>query len=201
MEELEIMRLQLESMKEQLRSQHIVNESLMRKVMKGKASWMNTLVKAEIICVPITWILFAAICVFYDMSQWYASLFLIMAAVDTYIDWYTVRIPPSFFGTLSMLDLKKYLLKQKKWRFWQVCIMSPLCLIWMIAFFYAMGSNSSSLISGEFSDVVEAAKTGGLAGGILSGVVGVVVMIILFRRMQRTNDTLISDINDSEKDA
>ncbi|MDE6341030.1 MAG: hypothetical protein K2K93_01810, partial [Muribaculaceae bacterium] len=95
MEELEIMRRQLASMKEQLRSQHIVNESLMRKVMKGKASWMNTLVKAEIICVPITWILLAAICAFYGISQWYASLFLIMSVIDTYIDWYTVRIGPA----------------------------------------------------------------------------------------------------------
>lgn len=201
MEELEIMRRQLESMKEQLRSQHIVNESLMRKVMKGKATWLNTLVKAEIICVPITWILFAAICAFYGMSQWYASLFLIMAVIDTYIDWYTVRIPAGLFGTLSMIDLKKFLLRQKRRRMVQMIIMTPLAVAWVVAFLSDMIARNTELVNGPSPDLKDMAMIGGTAGGIIGAVIGVIVMIVVFRKMQRTNDTLISYIGDMEQDA
>ena len=100
MEELEIMRRQMAEMKERLDSQQIVNHTLLRKIMRHKASWLNKLVICEIIAIPITYLIFAAFSAFVHVSQWYALLYLILASADTYMDWYTVRIPPSYLQSI-----------------------------------------------------------------------------------------------------
>lgn len=196
-----MMRQQLANMKDKLHSQLIVNESLMRKVMKGKASWMNTFVKAEVIALPLVYIVIAMICSFYDISQWYALSFLILAAIDTFMDRYTVRIPATLFGKLSMIDLRKFLMKQKRLRFIQAVVMFPVTVIWMVGLCWAMASGSSMLTDGVSDNIVDAAKTGGIIGGIVGGIVGVVVTLILYRKMQRTNDSLLQDIGELEKEA
>ncbi|MDE6768480.1 MAG: hypothetical protein K2J78_02005, partial [Muribaculaceae bacterium] len=130
-------------------------------------------------------------------SQWYAFIFLILSVHDTDLDWHTVRIPPGMFGTASILELKRFLLRQKRARMVQVCIGLPLAIIWVIAFFSAMRANTDLGISG---DATQAAKIGGLFCGVIGGVIGGIVVLVLYRKMQRTNDTLLSDIYDLESE-
>lgn len=197
MDEIEIMRQQLTAMKRQLDTQQIVNKELLRKVMRSKASWLNRFVSIEIITLPVVYLLFVIISAAYGVSQWYAFSFLIMSALDTAFDWRTVRISSDMFGSASILELKKFLLRQKRERLIQACVGAPLCIIWVVAFFLAMVANIDVMSSGDLEQVV---KTGGLIGGIAGGVVGGVVMIVLYRKMQRTNDTLLGDIRDLEED-
>ena len=58
MEELEIMRMQLDALKQQLDTQEIINRDLLRKIMRRKASWLNRLVNFETIALPRTYQLF-----------------------------------------------------------------------------------------------------------------------------------------------
>lgn len=197
MDEIEIMRQQLTAIKRQLDTQQIVNKELLRKVMRSKASWLNRFVNIEIITLPVVYLLFVIISAAYGVSQWYAFSFLIMSALDTAFDWRTVRIPSDMFGSASILELKKFLLRQKRERFIQVCVGAPLCVIWVVAFFLAMVANIDVTSSDDLEQMV---KTGGLIGGLAGGVVGGVVMIVLYRKMQRTNDTLLRDIRDLEED-
>ena len=90
MDEFEIMREQLAAMKQQLDSQHIINESLMRKVMHGKASWMNRFVTAELIALPFIYLLFVGICSVYNISQWFSFAYLILGGLDALLDMRTV---------------------------------------------------------------------------------------------------------------
>ena len=196
MEEIEIMRQQLAAMKRQLDTQQIVNRELLRKVMRGKASWLNKFVNIEIITLPVVYLLFVIISAAYGISQWYAFAFLILSALDTVFDWRTVRIPTDMFGSASILELKKFLLRQKRERYIQICVGIPLCIMWIIAFFTAMVRK----VDMTSDDLEQAVRAGGLFGGIIGGMVGVVVVIVLYRKIQRTNDTLLRDIHDIESE-
>ncbi len=196
MDELEIMRHQLAAMKSRLDSQQIINRELMRKVMRSKASWLNRFVNVEIITVPIVYLLLVIICVGYGISQWFAGAFLLMGAIDAAIDWRTVRIPPRMFGTASIIYLRKYLIRQKKERMIQTCIMFPLTLIWLVAFLSAMLAGTDMSLTG---DILVAARQGGIIGGVIGGLIGLVMVVVIFSKMQRTNDTLLSDLHEQNE--
>lgn len=197
MEELEMMRIQLDALKQQLDTQQIINKDLLRKIMRRKASWLNKFVNLETISLPFIYLLLVSICAVYGISQWYAFIYLIFGAIDTAFDWRAVRIPPSMFGTASILDLKRLLLKQKKIRFVQTCIGVPIGIIWMICFFAQVLTNSIMTLPAEISSEVK------LSGTIITlgaTAVGVIIIIILYRMMQHTNDDLLRDIHDLEND-
>ncbi|MDE6715314.1 MAG: hypothetical protein K2J74_02405 [Muribaculaceae bacterium] len=197
MDQLEIMREQLAAMKQQLDTQQIINQDLLRKIMRGKASWLNRFVNIEIISIPFVYLLFVLISAGYGISQWYAASFLILASIDSAFDWRFVRISPRMFSTVSILELKKFLLKQKRGRFIQTSISAPLAAIWVVAFFAAIASTTNISVS---SDFVDAAKTGGLIGGLIGAIVGLIAVIALYRKMQSTNDDLLRDIRDMENE-
>lgn len=197
MEELEMMRIQLDALKQQLDTQQIINKDLLRKIMRRKASWLNKLVNFETISLPFIYLLFVSISAAYGISQWYAFIFLVFGAIDTALDWRAIRIPPSLFGTASILDLKKLLLKQKKIRFIQTCIGAPIGIIWMIGFFSQVLIHSIMTLPPEISSE---AKLSGTIITLGATAVGVIIIIILYRMMQRTNDELLRDIHDLEND-
>lgn len=198
MDEFEVMRRQLATMKQQLDSQQIINKELMRKVMKAKASWLNLLVKAELIALPFIYLLFVGICYAYGISQWYSFTFLICASIDTLFDLRTIRIPSRLFSSSSILDLRKFLIRQKRERFFQTTISGTCCVIWLILFVCAMTASNSTLFPDN--DLWEAALAGGLAGGIIGAIAGVIVIVVLYRKMQRTNDRILADIDILEKE-
>lgn len=201
MDELEIMRQQMAAMKRQLDTQHIINQDLMRKVMRSKASWLNRLVKYEFIALPFIYLLFVAICYFYSISQWYAFVILIGTAIDATFDIRTVRIPPQLFSSSTLLGLKKFLIRQKKERFFQTVIGGGFCVIYLFMFGYAMITASPLETSGIIdNDLWQGAKTGGIIGGVIGMVVALIGVITLFRKMQSTNDQLLRDINDLEQE-
>lgn len=201
MEELEMMRIQLDALKQQLDTQQIINKDLLRKIMRRKASWLNRFVNFEIVALPLTYLLFVGISVFYGISQWYAFLFLVFGAIDTAFDWRAVRIPPSMFGTASILDLKRLLLRQKKMRFVQTCIGAPLAIIWIAAFFYEMLTHSFQTIPHEIMHNASSyISVGGLTGAFIGIITGVITIIIIYHKMQHTNDDLLRDIHDLEND-
>lgn len=195
MDQLEIMRNQLNDMKSQLDAQIVINHDLLYKVMRHKASWLNVLVKAEIYMLPLLYLLFVGISAFYGVSQWYAFIFLVLSAVDTALDWRTVRIPAEMFGKASIVEFKKFLLRQKRQRFWQMCFALPGAVIWMVAFFYAIAMKVDFTMH---DSLVVAAMNGGIIGGIIGAVIGIIGVIILYRRMQNANDALLRDLHDLE---
>lgn len=197
MEDLEIMREQLAAVKRRLDTQQIVNNKLMRKIMRHKAAWLNKFVTGEMIALPVVFILFAILCAGYGISLWYAISFLIIGGIDTAVDRRTVRIPSHMFSEVSILDLKRLLIRQKKERFIQTCVALPVCIIWLVAFFTAAAANTELSIS---NDSIHAFRTGGLFGGIAGGIIGAIAVFIFYRNIQRTNDNLMDDIIELEKE-
>ncbi len=185
MDELNILKEEMAAMKRNLDKQQIVNEKLMRTVMRQRTSWLNTFVKIEIIALPFIYLIFAGICAFYKISQWYAITFLILAAIDSFMDLRTFRISPKIFSTCSMMEVRKLLIKQKKERFIQTCISAPAAIIWFVLF-----------AIGVMGDPQSPEGYGGLVGGLIGAIIGAIVVVILYRKAQKTNDSIIDEIEE-----
>ena len=188
MDEFEIMRQQLASMKQQLDTQQIVNHDLMRKVMRAKASWMNILVTAELIILPFLYLFIAGLCHSSGISQWYSFAFLILGGADAILDIRTVRIPTTLFSSSSILNLRKFLVRQKRERFIQTIFSSTLCVVWFSLFVIAIFSSGNPAIAAPVPKVVQAVI---LSAGII---LSVIIIATLYRKMQRTNDRILADI-------
>ncbi|MDE7403045.1 MAG: hypothetical protein K2M87_06505 [Muribaculaceae bacterium] len=198
MEDLEIMREQLSALKKRLDTQEIVNNNLMRRVMRSKASWLNILVKAEIWFLPILYLILAEICHLVGISQWYALTFLIMAGIDVYFDWKTVRISPRRFSEDSILQLKKFLLKQKKSRCIQTIIAFILSVTWLMCLFTAGNFKVARFMMPNLQNDDYLLTT--IVIGIVSTIASAIVVLYLYLKMQHTNDDLIRDITELESE-
>lgn len=195
MDEFEVMRRQMAAMKEQLDTQQIINKELMRKVMRGSASWMNVLVKSEFVILPIIFLFLVVLCYIYDISQWYSFTFLIFGGIDTVLDLRTIRIPNSLFSSTPVIEIKRYLVRQKKERFIQTCIMGVLCIGWLSLFINAVSCSNLFFFSDKSTDKFD------VWGLILTSIgISLIVIIILYKKMQRTNDRILADIDELEKE-
>ena len=185
MDELNILKEEMAALKRNLDKEQIVNEKLMRTVMRQRASWLNTFVLVEFIMLPFLYLIFAVACAIFGISQWYAFAFVILGLVDAIVDLRTFRINPKIFSTCSMMEVRKILIKQKKERFVHLCVALPLALIWL--FFFAM-----AVFNGGNCNEISYA---GLWGGCTGGIIGAIVVIIIYRKAQKTNDTIVDDIS------
>ncbi len=193
MDELDILKEEMAALKLSLDKEQIVNDKLMRTVMRQKVSWMNTFVKLEFIAIPFTYLIFAVACAFFHVSQWYALSFLIIGVLDAATDLRTFRISPKIFSTYSMMEVRALLIKQKKERFIHMCISLPLALIWLVLFASAVLANDQRLI--DHSPVGYA----GIIGGLIGGLIGGAVVLVLYRKAQKTNDYIIDGISEDDE--
>ena len=183
MDELNILKEEMAALKRTLDNEQIVNDKLMRTVMRQRVSWMNTFVKFEFIALPFTYLIFAVACAFFGISQWYAIAFLILGVLDAALDLRTFRISPKIFSTCSMMEVRSLLIRQKKERTIHMCISAPLAVIWLMLFSMAV-VNDNHTTEGY----------AGIIGGIIGGVIGAVAVIIIYRKAQKTNDLIIDEI-------
>lgn len=188
MEDLNILKEEMDAMKRNLDKELIVNDRLLRSVMRHEASWLNKFVTWEFIMLPILYLMFVGICAFFHVSQWYAFTLLILSLIDVVVDMRTFRISPKVFSTCTMLEVRRLLLKQKRERFIHVCIALPLAIVWLILMLNAIATASDPLATDH------ALNFAGVIGGIIGGLIGGLVVIVIYRKAQRTNDTLLSDI-------
>lgn len=190
MDELNILKEEMALLKQNLDKEQIVNEKLMRTVMSQRALWMNILVKAEFIIIPITYIVFVISCAFFKISQWYSFAFLILGLIDSIVDLRTFRISPKIFSKYSMMEVRNLLTKQKKERFIHLCIAFPLAIIWLVLFANAIFNSES------FSNGMDPVGYSGIIGGIIGGLIGGIIVFVIYHKAQKTNDTIIDDINE-----
>lgn len=190
MDELNILKEEMKALKQSLDKEQIINEKLMRTVMRQRVSWMDIFVKAEFVILPITYIIFVIACAFFEISQWYAFTFLIIGLIDAAVDLRTFRISPKIFSRCSMMEVRKLLIKQKKERFIHLCIAFPLAIVWLVLFANAI-FNSQLMSIGN-----DPMSYAGIIGGVIGGVIGGIVVMVIYRKAQKTNDTIIDDLNE-----
>lgn len=193
MDELNILREQLGALKKSLDQSQIVNRRLMITVMKQKSSWLDRLVKSELIIVPVSFLIILAVSQSLGITPWLAISFFILAAVDTVIDFRTIRISANDFYD-DMVSLRRKLIEQKRQRFQQLAVSTPLSLIWMCWFLVEMvlpHHSAKDLLdtSGPLFWVL-------LVEIIVCSALTIGIIVYIYRKMQRTNNELISSIDE-----
>ena len=187
MNELETMRRQLEALKSQLAQQEIVNDRLIIDAMKKKM----TVVQVSLI--PVLAIVWAALVPVCGISWWNYAFLITVCCIDVYADYrINIRsISDDDYLRGNLVATVTKLLRMKRSRAMQMAL-SPAIIVWLLwAGFEAY--NSLPEASSEFQ---QAFIGGGLVGGVIGGVCGLIFAFSIYRKMQRTNDEVIAQIDD-----
>lgn len=195
-DELDAMRLELAAVKETLDKSKIINESLLRKVMKQRTGWLNGFVTAELIAYPFLVLFYYLLCHFLCMSQWFTIAMAIGGAIDIALDFRTVKISHTTFSTASLIDIQKLIVRQKKERNLQLGVMFPLLMIWMVLFLIDF---VKSFLHTFGIDGDERAFHWMSVGMAVTGVIAVITVFWVHFRMQRTSNALLSDLDQSNR--
>ena len=195
--ELEIMRTQLNALKSQLAQQEIVTENLIIDAMKKKMTWIKKYVIFQICLIPVLAIIWAAIIPMCGISWWNYAFLLIMCCIDVYAD-YRINVTAlsnDDYLRGNLVTTVKKLLKMKRYRALQMAICIPLIIVWLLW----AGIEAYNALPEATSEFQEAFISGGLIGGVIGGICGLIFAFSIYRKMQRTNDEVIAQINDLTK--
>ena len=197
MTELEQMREQMAAFKSRLDKQQIINEQLVRTSMGSKLSWIKNFVWGEIIAVPILLIIMALFHAGNGLSWWLYGFLALGLIADATGDFIINRIPKSQLLSGDLVETSKRLVKMKKQRTsWFVAGVIFL-VIWMVWFCIEVAMRLDCGCTLPHHGTVVAIMIGAIVVGALIG--GVIAWLIL-RKMQRTNNQLIEQIEQITKE-
>ena len=193
--ELEIMRSQMASFKKQLEQQEIINSRIMAESMKKKFSWIKRMIIGEIILTPILLYLVFAAKYYFDLSWWSVGTFAILLLCDIWCD-YDINmraIKDSDYSRDNLIDTIEKLVKMKQRRAKQTAIMLTATIVMSIWLLIEIG----------FHLIAINADTGmcfRFYGGGTGAFIGVAVAWWIYRKMQKTNDEMIKQIEEISKE-
>ncbi len=197
MTELEQMREQMAAFKSRLDKQQIINEQLVRTSMGSKLSWIKKFVWGEIIVVPILLIIMALFHAGNGLSWWLYGFLAIGLIADATGDYIINRIPKSQLLSGDLVETSKRLAEMKKQRTsWFVAGVIFL-VIWLVWFCIEIAMRLDCGCTLPHHGTVVAIMIGAIVVGALIG--GVIAWLIL-RKMQRTNNQLIEQIEQITKE-
>ena len=190
--ELEQLREQMSIFKDKLNKQQIINDQLVRNTMKSKLSWIKSFVWGEIIIIPILLLGMAVFHAGTGLSWWLYGFLAIGLIADATGDFIINRIPKGQLLSGDLVETSKRLVKMKKQRTsWFIIglIFVTIWLVWFIVEFVLKTDPGCALPDHNLVIAIMAiaVAVGGVIGGIISW--------LIFRKMQRTNNQLIEQIN------
>ncbi|MBR2146529.1 MAG: hypothetical protein IJ925_03720 [Muribaculaceae bacterium] len=192
MNELERMREQMNIFKNRLDKQQIINEQLVRNSMGSKLSWIKNFVLGEIILVPILLIIMATFHASEGLSWWLFAFLSLGLVADVVGDYIINRIPKSELLSGDLVATSQRLIKMKKLRTsWFIAgiIFMTIWLVWFIIEIVMRLDDGCNLPD---HNIVVGIMVAGIAIGAL---IGIFVAWLIYRKMQRTNNQLIEQIN------
>jgi hypothetical protein len=178
--------------KSRLDKQKIINEQLVRNSMGSKLSWIKNFVLGEIILVPILLIIMATFHASEGLSWW---LFAFLAAgliIDTTGDFIINRIPKSQLLGGDLVATSQRLTKMKKQRTQWFIAGMIFMTIWLVWFIIEIVMRLDDGCNLPDHNIVVGIMVAGIAIGAL---IGIFVAWLIYRKMQRTNNQLIEQIN------
>lgn len=128
MDELKELRDQMAAMRNDLNNYAIVNDRLMLTVMKQRSKGLNWYVNAELIFTPFLILFFFGICYALNMSVWLAITMSVACVISGLIDIKTMRLSSRLINSLSLRELRTYLIRQKRQHTIQLIVELPLCM-------------------------------------------------------------------------
>lgn len=192
MDELKELRDQMAAMRSDLNNYAIVNDRLMQTVMRQRSKSLNWFVNAELIVTPFLILFFFGICYILHMSMWLAVTMSVACIISGIIDLKTMRVSSKLINSLSLRDLRSYLIRQKRQRTIQMIIELPLCMAWLVWFMLDYFSNEVMFADLQKSAIFQWVKIIAIA---ITAIIAIIVIAVIFKKSQRVNDTMIEDID------
>ena len=187
--ELDFMRQQMSAFKHQLEQQEIVNDRLLTESMRKKMSWIKAYIIAEIIALPFIMLILACLKDLFDITWWSVGALAFMCVFDVWWDDHVniQCMKDTDYNRDNLLLTTEKLLDMKQRRAVQMGISVPMLIAVLacIGFDFNRGSKAGD---------VEAMAT--MIGGGVGSAVGIVIAFFIYRKMQRTNDELIRQIEE-----
>lgn len=195
MDELDMLRDQMAAMKSDLDKNAIINDRLMQTVMKERSKGLNRLVNAEIISIPFLILFYIGICHVMKLSIWIAVTMAIGCIISMIIDLKTMKVSTRLINSLSLRDLRTYLIRQKRQRTIQLIVELPLAMAWLVWFLLSLLGNSMAL-----RDMNDPTTVGWIKFAVIiaTAIIALVVIILVYRNSQRINDSMIKEIDSLE---
>ena len=190
--ELEQLREQMSIFKDKLNKQQIINDQLVRNTMKSKLSWIKSFVWGEIIIIPILLLGMAVFHAGTGLSWWLYGFLAIGLIADATGDFIINRIPKGQLLSGDLVETSKRLVKMKKQRTSWFIIGLIFVTIWMVWFIVELVLKTDPGCALPDHNLVIAIMAIAVAVG---GVIGGIISWLIFRKMQRTNNQLIEQIN------
>lgn len=193
--ELELMRSQMEDFKAQLDKQKIVNEKMIISSMKKSMSWIKRFVYFECCLVPIIAVVSWFAIKEYAHLSWFNYAFLMTMIIVSVIADYRINvsaISDADYSRNNLLTTIKKLTRMKRLRSIEMMIEVPVLVVWLLW----SGIEAWMYMPVDAPDFVRAAIYGGMVGGVIGGACGLIFAFRIFFKMQRTNDEVISQINE-----
>ena len=185
--ELEEMRQQLDIFKKKLDNQNIINDAMMKQIMKGKMSWIKKYVWFQLLVlypfIVLSWLAFK---LWLDFSWWLYVYVIILTGTSVVIDIIVNNTKDSDWGNENLVDTCKKLVKMKKRRVMQEVIAIPLIAILVVWLYFEL----------QNSTLPHEILIGMSIGGAVGAVIGLVVGFTIVFKMQRTNDEIINQIKE-----
>lgn len=196
--ELEQMRQQMQMLQDKLDKQELVNERMIITSMKGKMSWIKKYIYFEFAMIPVLGILWMDMKFAFDLSWGSVLFFMVAASIDVYYD-YKINISSmkeDDYARNNLIGTMQKLVAMKHQRFLQMAITIPLIIAWLGWVGYEMYQNlplaENDFMSGMFQ--------GGLFGGAIGAVFGLAIAFRIYFKMQKTNDDIIRDIEELQRE-
>ena len=196
--ELAELKSQMENLKKQLSDQEIINDKLIRESMKKKMSWIKKYIIFEVCLMPIIIIAWLGIRYYCHLSWANYFFMIIMCFVSIIVDYFINinSIKDDDYNRNNLVETIKKLTKMKRQRAIQMVIQMPLLVCWIL-WAGVEAYNALPEIANEFQ---QGFIQGGIIGGAIGGVIGIIFAVSLYFKMQRTNDEIINQINETIND-
>lgn len=192
--ELEQMCQQMEEFKVQLHNQKIVNEKLIISSMKKGMSWIKKYVIFEICIMPIVALAWFSIKEAVGLS-WYSFCTLVLLMIADVIYDYRINVSAmkdADYSHDNLVTTVTKLVRMKRMRYIGMLISLPLAVILFVWMFIEAMMNFQA----DCSDSMLCAYYGVIEGIVIGLPLGLYVAFRIYSKMQRTNNEIISQINE-----
>ncbi len=201
--ELEEMRAQMSLLKNRLGQQEVVNDQLLQKAMQQKMGWIHKYVKLEaFVGIPFIILAFGAMAGKGLISWLLFAFTVVICILDVVADWKINKTQIGDFASDNLLQMGKRLKAMKQARMKQLYYSLPILLLWVVGMAKNFMHNGAQalhpeLLDPELIEIITVSLTVTLVVGVL---VGLGLAYYIVRKMQRTNDELISQIDELSKE-
>ena len=131
----------------------------------------------------------------YAHLSWLNYAFLMTMVIVSVIADYRINvsaISDADYSRNNLLTTIKKLTRMKRLRSIEMMIEVPILVVWLLW----SGIETWMYMPADTPDFARAAIYGGMVGGVIGGVCGLIFAFRIFFKMQRTNDEVISQINE-----